>query len=213
MYEDRAEAGTLLARKLGHLKANGAVVLALPRGGIVPAAKVAEALQAPLGLVLVRKIGHPDWPEYAIGAVAERDEPLYNPQELLHTDKQWLMQAEAAARNLIEQRRRLYYSDFTPPDPAGKTAVIVDDGIATGLTMEAAVRSIGKQAERVVVAVPVAAADTVATLEKLADEVVVLENPEQFRGAVGAHYRHFEQVTDEEVRNLLQATAARNGRQ
>ena len=120
-------------------------------------------------------------------------------------DKAWLKGAEKSARELIEHRRRLYYGeDFTPPEVRGKLVVLVDDGIATGFTMEAAVRAMRKKhAKRIVVAVPVAPRDSVDRLETVADEVVVLDNPENFLGAVGSHYLEFAQVDDEEVRALL----------
>ncbi len=205
-YIDRQDAGQRLARSLKRFAGRSdAVVLALPRGGIVLGAAVARELEAPLGLVLVRKIGHPSASEYAIGAVVEGEKPLYNESEAAAIDPDWLRQAEASARELIERRHKLYYDeDLTPPEIKSKTIIIVDDGIATGLTMEAAVRAIrNKHPKRIVVAVPVASAESVATLEDLADEVIVLDKPTSFRGAVGSHYMQFEQVDDEEVKALL----------
>lgn len=204
-YVNRQDAGKQLAKVLRPFKSDNVVVLALPRGGIVLGAEVARELKAPLGLVLVRKIGHPAYSEYAIGAVAEGDKPVYNRQEVAAIDEHWLKQAEAAAHELIEHRRKLYYGeDFRPPEVTGKVVILVDDGIATGLTMEAAVRAIqNKQPKRVIVAVPVAAPESVGALETIADEVIVLDKPENFGGAVGAHYQEFDQVNDEEVRALL----------
>lgn len=204
-YINRQDAGKRLAQVLRHFKGKDAVVLALPRGGIVLGAEVAKELQAPLGLVLVRKIGHPAYAEYAIGAVADGEKPVYNEAEVSAIDEEWLKQAEVNARELIEHRRDLYYGDdFTPPEAQDKTVILVDDGIATGLTMEAAVQAMrNKHAKRVIVAVPVAPRDSIDTLEAMADEVVVLDNPDSFLGAVGSHYMEFEQVDDEEVRVLL----------
>ena len=204
-YYDRQDAGQRLARRLKRFENNDIVVLALPRGGIVLGVEVARVLGAPLGLVLVRKIGHPAYSEYAIGAVAEEEAPIYNEDELLGIDKAWLKSAVASARQLIEHRHELYYEDgFVPPNVEGKTVILVDDGIATGLTMKAAVRAVqNKQAKRVIVAVPVASQESVGTLETIADEVIVLDDPRKFLGAVGAHYQQFEQVDDEEVRTLL----------
>jgi putative phosphoribosyl transferase len=205
MYKDRTEAGLQLARKLECFKGEDAVVLALPRGGIVLGAEVAKALEAPLGLVLVRKIGHPAYSEYAIGAIAEDEKPIYNQKELLGLDGQWLEDTTDAARKINERRRELYYgNDFTPPEIEGKIAILVDDGIATGLTMEAATRAVqNKNTKKVIVAVPVAPADSVNMLKTVADEVIVLDNPENFLGSVGSRYKKFEQVNDEEVRTLL----------
>lgn len=204
-YINRQDAGKRLAQALGHFKSKDTVVLALPRGGIVLGVEVAKELKAPLGLVLVRKIGHPSYAEYAIGAVAEGENPVYNEAEAEAIDEDWLKQAEISARELIEHRRELYYGeDFEPPKVKGKVAILVDDGIATGLTMEAAVKAMqSKKAKQIVVAVPVAPRESVDTLGSLADEIIVLDKPETFLGAVGAHYQEFEPVDDEEVRSLL----------
>jgi putative phosphoribosyl transferase len=205
-YANRQAAGQLLADKLKRFAGDDdVIVLALPRGGVVLGAEVAKELEAPLGPVLVRKISHPSSPEYAIGAVVEDEPPVYNKSETAYIHTSWLTQAEASARQLIERRRKLYYSqDLPPPDAAGKTVILVDDGIATGLTMEAAVRAVrNKHPKQIVVAVPVGSAESVVELEDLADEVVVLDKPESFRGAVGSHYAEFEQVDDEEVKELL----------
>lgn len=204
-YVNREDAGIRLAKVLRHFKGKDTVVFALPRGGIVLGAEVAKELRAPLGLVLVRKIGHPSNSEYAIGAVAESEEPVYNENELLGLDSSWLRDAVSSARRLIEHRRELYYGeDFIPPEVKDKVVILVDDGVATGLTMEAAVQAMqSKHAKRVIVAVPVAPRDSIDELEVIADEVVVLDSPDNFLGAVGSYYREFEQVGDEEVRSLL----------
>jgi predicted phosphoribosyltransferase len=204
-FVDRKDAGKRLANRLAKFKGTDAVVLALPRGGIVPAAEVAKALRIPLGLVLVRKIGHPAYAEYAIGAVAGGEVPLYNESIAAEIDSDWLRRAETSARQLSRRRQQFYYEDdFKPPSVPGRTAIIIDDGIATGLTMEAAVRAISRQQpERTIVAVPVAPSDSIGRLQKLADEVIVLDDPSQFLGAVGAHYQQFKQINDEEVKALL----------
>lgn len=204
-YINRQDAGKRLAKVLRRFKSEATVVLALPRGGIVLGAEVAKELNAPLGLVLVRKIGHPTYPEYAIGAIAENEKPVYNEGEVLSIDGRWLKKAEASARQLLEHRRQLYYGeDFVPPDVKDKITILVDDGIATGLTMKAAVLAIrNKQAKQVIVAVPVASTESIDALETITDEVVVLDKPESFLGAVGSYYREFNQVDDEEVRALL----------
>lgn len=208
-YTNRQDAGERLADTLWPLfKDDDVVVLALPRGGVVLGAEVAKALSAPLGLVLVRKIGHPFAPEYAIGAVAEDEQPVYNENEVASVDKLWLERAEEAARALIAMRRELYYGNnndgIVPPDIEGKTVILVDDGIATGMTMIAAVRAVrSKHPKRVVVAVPVAAQESIVELEVLVDEIVVLDDPEAFLGAIGAHYQDFPPVDDHEVKAIL----------
>lgn len=204
MFEDRTDAGQQLAKELLRFKGSESVVLALPRGGIVLGVEVARALDIPLGILLVRKISHPHFSEYAIGAVAENEQPIYNEQERAEVDRAWLEKAESEARELMAQRRALYYgSHDQPPDMAGKTAILVDDGIATGLTMEAAARALRSKAKHVVVAVPVAPPDAITMLRGVADEVIVLRDPTTFLGAVGSHYKRFEQVTDDEVKDLL----------
>lgn len=204
-FVSRQDAGQQLGRALSGFRKDDPVILTLPRGGAVIGAEVARTLLAPLGLVLVRKIGHQSNPEYAIGAIAEDEPPVYNEREAADADKDWLKRAEADARRLIEDRRRLYYGDdFTPPEIKGKTVILVDDGIATGLTVEAAVRAIRhRKPNKIVVAVPVAPPDSLEPLEGLADKVIVLDKPENFMGAVGAHYQQFEQVDDEEVKEIL----------
>lgn len=204
-YVDRQDAGKRLAQTLRYLQGKDVVVFALPRGGVVLGAEVAKVLHAPLGLVLVRKIGHPSAPEYAIGAVVLGHKPVWNEDETAMLDKAWMKQTVEAAQASNKQRQALYFEDdYVPPGLKGKTVVIVDDGIATGLTMKAAVHAVLEQhPKRVVVAVPVASAESADMLESIADEVVVLDNPENFPGSVGAHYRYFDQVDDDEVRMLL----------
>ncbi|HSE29555.1 MAG TPA: phosphoribosyltransferase family protein [Candidatus Saccharimonadales bacterium] len=204
-FADRRDAGKKLGKALARFKGPDTVVLALPRGGVVIGVEVAKELQAPLGLVLVRKIGHPTFSEYAIGAVAEGQEPIYNQSEIGSLDKAWLKQAETAAKSLIAKRRSLYFGGKVPePDIRGKIVVIVDDGVATGLTMEAAIKSVVRAGpNNVVIAVPVAAAESVSMLKQLANEVIILDNPNNFLGAVGSHYLDFPQVDDSEVQSLL----------
>lgn len=204
-FTNRLEAAERLSGLLRRFKGRSVVVLALPRGGVVLGAKIARDLGAPLGLVLVRKIGHPMHSELAIGAVAEGGAPVYSNDKVVLIGKTWLKKVEASAKQLIEYRRSLYYGkDFAPPGVEGKTVILVDDGIATGLTMKAAIEAMrAERAGRVVVAAPVAPRDSIKALEKLADEVVVLMRPRVFIGAVGAYYRDFEPVEDGEVRALL----------
>jgi putative phosphoribosyl transferase len=205
MFRDRVSAGRMLAEELSKLHINDAVVLALPRGGVVLGDEVAREFDAPLGLVLVRKISNPFFPEYALGAVVDHEEPVYGSNERSAADKYWLSKAETNAYKLNAYRRELYYgSDYAAPDIEHKTAIIVDDGIATGLTMKASVLSVRqKNPKRIIVAAPVASIESIDQLRGLADEVVVLYDPSRFKGSVGAHYLEFDQVDDDEVRGIL----------
>ena len=209
-FESRVDAGQELAQALEDYRDEDAVVLALPRGGVVVGAEVARALAAPLGLILVKKLGHPRSAEYAIGAVAEDGDPVYGEEEVASIDKDWLNRAEAAAREAIEQRRELYFGeDFVPPEIQGRVALIVDDGMATGLTMLAAAQAVrNKGASKVVVGIPVASSESIELIESEADEIVVLDEPENFLGAVGAHYTRFEQVDDFDVKAILWDTSS-----
>ncbi|MEK7156634.1 MAG: phosphoribosyltransferase family protein [Patescibacteria group bacterium] len=204
MFTDRKDAGRQLAENLSAYRGQDAVVLALPRGGVVPGHEIAEALGLPLDIVVVRKVGHPDNPEYALCAVDETGTRLCN-EAAAAVDEAWL--AEETERQVQEAKRRIavYRGNREPMKIAGKTALIVDDGIATGLSMRLAVHSARAQgAKRVVVAVPVAPPESVRELlAEGADDVVVLLPPEEFLGAVGAHYIRFEQVEDSEVIRLL----------
>ena len=205
-YATRQEAGKRLAEVLKRFKGDGLVILALVRGGVILGAEIARALGAPLGVVLVRKLSYRSYPEYAIGAVAEDGRAIYNDDEPATRDDKWRESAEAEARHLIADRRQLYYSSgFTPPAIEGHTIVLVDDGIATGLSMQAAVQAVQrKHPKRIIVAVPMAPRDSIDLLTPLADEVIVLDNPDDFLGAVGVHYDHFPQVNDSEVKTLLE---------
>ncbi len=212
MYANRQDAGRKLAQALQSYRGKDVVVLALPRGGVVLGAEVAEALKAPLDVVLVRKVSHPFSSEYAVGAVVRGEQPIYNQAEISDQNEPWLKQAITHEQQVNETRYRLYYGDSYQPIPLqDKTVIIVDDGIATGLTMEAAVRAARHHHPKaIVVAVPVAPADSLARLKSLADEVVVLDRPETFLGSVGAHYQEFAQVDDYTVRLLLQQHREKN---
>ncbi len=181
------------------------VALGLPRGGIPVAAAVAAVLDAPLDMFAVRKLGVPGYPELALGAVATGGVRVLNDDVLASVpDVDAHDIAEITDRELRELRRResAYRGERPPLDLAGRTAVLIDDGIATGATMRAAVRSAQTQAKSVIVAAPVASWQSVAQLEQEADDVVVVYVPKRF-GSVGAHYADFRQVSDDEVRALL----------
>lgn len=207
LFADRKDAGRLLADRLRQYRGK-AVVLALPRGGVEAGAEVAKALGAPLGLVIARKIGHPFSPEYAVCAVTETGPLICNEFEQADLDPLWLKQAEAAERAEAKRRREVYTRGRAPVRAKGKVAAVVDDGIATGLTMLAAVAAVKKQRpKRLIVAVPAAPRDAVDELSDIADEVIVLRDPDDYLGAVGAYYDYFPQLTDDEVTALLDEAA------
>lgn len=210
MFEDRAEAGKKLADELKLKKYQGesVVIYALPRGGVVLGYEIARVLGAPLDLVIPRKIGHPFNPEYAICAVAESGELICDEREKAAADPKWLEAEVNREKAEAKRRREAYFRDVQLDIDSlyGKTAIIVDDGVATGLTIRAAIRDIKrKNPKRLVVAVPVVPKDTAAALFREADELVALEIPDRYAGAVGAYYRDFKQVEDAEVIRLLRA--------
>ena len=205
-YRDRTEAGVELAKRLGaYANRAEAIVLALPRGGVPVAYEVARALHAPLDVFLVRKLGVPGHEELAMGAVATGDVRVLNAEVVRALGIPSSVIDAVAAWELEEVRRRerLYRGDRPPPDVRGKTVILVDDGLATGSTMLAAVKALRlQQPAQIVVAVPIAAPDTCELLRAEVDDVVCAVTPEPFY-AVGLWYQDFSQTTDEEVRELL----------
>lgn len=213
-FADRADAGRQLADALLHLKDAHPVVLALPRGGVPVAFEVAQALDAPLDIVLVRKIGAPHQPELGLGAVVDGSDPqlVLNEEvvQAVQPDMHYMQEEKERQLAEIERRRGIYRQDRTPLSIKGRTVIVVDDGIATGGTMKAVLKALSQaQAAKLVLAVPVAPAESLAELERWADEVVCLGTPTPFY-AVGVHYRNFEQTSDEEVIELLARAAERH---
>lgn len=206
-FPNRAEAGRRLAaalRAAGHVQP---IVYALPRGGVPVAVEVARGLDAPLDLVLVRKIGAPGSPELALGALVEGDPPELvlneDVRRLTGATEAYLARERARETAELDRRRIRYMADRPHADPGGRTAIVVDDGLATGATMKAALVALRRWgAARIVVAVPVAPASTLGELQGLADEVICLAIPREFYG-VGAHYDDFHQLTDDETVSLL----------
>jgi predicted phosphoribosyltransferase/dienelactone hydrolase len=204
-FADRHEAGRRLAAALERFRAQRPVVVAIPRGGVPVAAEIASALQAPLDVIMVRKIDAPSQPEYAIGAVAEGGVRVLAEREL---EMLGLRAAElealiARAERELAERSERYRGQLPPIDVKDRTVLLVDDGLATGRTaMAAAVALRSRGAERVVLAVPVAAAQSVRAIKASVDEVVALQTPEDLL-AIGFWYRDFSQTTDEEVTTLL----------
>ena len=208
-YRDRHHAGTVLANHLSHGHHSDALVLALPRGGVPVADEVAKALHAPLDVFVVRKLGAPGHEELAMGAIASGGVRVLNDDTI-----QWYRLSEAAIdavarRELaeLERRERVYRQGRSPLPIGGRTVILVDDGLATGATMQAAVLAARRlEPTRIVVAVPVGAYESCVALSTVADEVVCPMVPPSL-SAVGLWYHDFSQTTDEEVREILDAHA------
>ena len=206
-----------MGERLKCLRLDRPIVYALPRGGVPVAAEVAAALGAPLDLVLVRKLGSPFQPELAVGAVVDggEAETVLNQEivALTGTSEEYIAAARARELAEIERRRRLYVADRPRPDPRGRAAVVVDDGLATGATARAALHALRRRGPgRLILAVPVASPDTIAAIRSEADEVVCLHVEELYRG-IGSFYDDFHQLTDGEVIRLLDTAAARDARE
>ena len=212
LFVDRDQAaGQLAAAVLARRPLPPCRVLALPRGGVPIAAVIARALGAPLGLLLVRKIGAPWQPELAVAALVDGDPPDLVVDEHLcrstGTSREWIERQAQAERAELERRRAVYLRGRAPLAVQGATVIVVDDGIATGTTMRAALKALRRRGPaRLVLAVPVAPADTLAELRREVDDIVCLAQPEPFR-AIGCHYQDFHQVSDAEVLAALEGAA------
>ena len=212
VFPTREDAGRALASRLRSYAGANTLVLALPRGGLPVAREVADALHAPLDILVVRKIGAPGQPELGLGAVVDGDHPhaIFNEQIVEQLDVSDHYLKNEVERQLKEvKRRELAYRGGRPKlSLQGKTVIVVDDGIATGATVRAALRGVRRQKPaRLVLAVPVAPPDTIDALTSETDEIVCLEQPEDFF-AVGQFYRDFHQVSDDEVKTILQGYSA-----
>lgn len=212
MFADREDAGRQLAAKLLRFKDKDPVVLALPRGGVPIGLEVAAALDAPMDLVLVRKIGTPGQPELAVGAVVDGDKPELVINEevkgLAHVTGEYITQQKALQLEEIERRRKLWLGDRPRVALKGRTALVVDDGIATGATVRAALHAVRRTGPaRLVLGVPVAPPDTIASLRDDADEIICLATPDIF-WALSMFYSSFPQLDDNDVSALMERTAA-----
>ena len=206
LFRDRHEAGQRLAKVLeSYGNRDEVVVLALPRGGVPVAFEVARALRAPLDVFLVRKLGAPGHPEFAMGAIAAGGVRVLSDEVIAALDISPAMIEQVAERERVEleRRDRAYHRDGSKPSLHGKTVIVIDDGLATGSTMEAAVNALREHhVAAIIAAAPVGATDSCRRLRGLADEVICLETPEPFR-AVGLWYHLFDQTSDAEVVELL----------
>ncbi|MBI2551147.1 phosphoribosyltransferase [Candidatus Uhrbacteria bacterium] len=203
MWKDRSEAAQELVTRLKQLALPFDIVLALPRGGVILGAIIARAFKKPLDLLIPRKIGAPSNEEYAIGAVTEEGIAVWNEEEKASVDPSWLEHMVAKQRAEATRRRLTYLGSAHRRDLRGKSILIVDDGIATGLTMMAAIAEARQlQAGKILLAIPVAPPDTLERIRPDVEGVAVLSAPASF-GAVGAFYENFPQVTDAEVISLL----------
>lgn len=205
-FIDRKQAGRMLAKALKPYQGKDIIVYALPRGGVVLGFEVAKFLPAPLALIITRKIGSPNNAEYAIGAISESGDIIGDFKKLSEVDIYWL-KTEIRKQYLEARRRRAMYNGSRKPVSAkGKIAILVDDGIATGLTMRAAIKEIKHQApQKIVVAIPVVPYSSLEILRSEVDEVIAVYIPSDaaYQGSVGAYYEYFPQVSDQEVLYLL----------
>lgn len=205
VFENREEAGKLLAQKLAAYKNNkDVIVYALPRGGVIIGEEIARYLQSPLDLIITRKIGHPFDPEYAIAAIAENGKLLLEEADTAGVDKKWLGNEIKKQRIEIRRRKRDYLAGRSLISPKGKIAILVDDGIATGLTIKVGAMELRRfKPRKIIIAVPVAPKSTIYELLNIVDEVVVLDSP-SFLGAIGNYYKDFSQVSDGQVKEIME---------
>jgi len=207
LFHDRYDAGKCLAEKLEAYRGQNVEVFAMPRGGVPLGAEIAGSLKVPLNLIITKKIGHPHNPEYAVGAVSEMGSVVYNQDEISEISPLWLEQEIKNLREEINRRRSVYLPGRCPTDLGGKTVVIVDDGIATGYTMAAAIEDLKKtKPTKIVVAIPVVPEEIALRIAGSVDELVSLRIEKFYLGAVGSYYENFSQLQDAEVIALLSSS-------
>jgi predicted phosphoribosyltransferase len=210
-FEDRTEAGRLLAQRLIQYKGQRPLVLAIPRGAVPMGKIIATELGGELDVVLVHKLGAPHNPELAIGSIDETGAVYLDPEARGLWNDAYLENEKQAQLAQLQRRRRAYASTGTPIDAAGRVVIVLDDGMATGSTMIAALRAVrGRGAAKLIAATAVASSEALRLIRREADEVVCLETP-QYLYAIGQHFRNFGQVSDEEVVAALGAGAGSRG--
>lgn len=203
-FKNRIDAGQKLAEALEEYRGKDIVVFGLTRGGVPVAKEVANELSSPLEPLIIRKIGHPTNPEYAVGAISAGGERVINKSEVESLDEDWFKEECEKQKNEAERRAQIFHKNKEPISLKGRTAIIIDDGVATGYTLQAAIKEVRKQQpEKIVVAVPVAPSDVIDEISAQVDECIVLCVPEQFLGAVGNYYGDFHEVTFDDVLAIL----------
>jgi predicted phosphoribosyltransferase len=213
IFEDRTDAGRRLAGCLAPYRDESPVVLALPRGGVPVGYEISRALDAPLDVIIARKLGAPGQPELAVGAVAPGGVRVLNERVVrwLGIPEDWLDAAAEREREEIRRRLKRFRGQRPEPNLKDKTVILVDDGIATGMTVRAAIRTVrAREPRRIVLAVPVCSRETAGVLSREVDELVCLETPADL-WAIGFWYRNFDQVPDEEVVAFLESARANRG--
>lgn len=206
IFKNRIDAGNKLAEKAKTLNLGESLVFALPRGGAIVGAAVAKQLNTKLDLVMVRKIGHPNNPEYAIAAVAEEKTIVKDEMESRLVSPDWLAVALSEAAWANKRRRKLYFGELPIASVENKTVILVDDGIATGLTMMAAIQEMkNRKAKKIIVMIPVSPVDVYWKLKGMVDDVLCLKVDDAYVGTVSAYFEDFKQVCDEEVMDALRS--------
>ncbi len=204
IFKDRKEAGEKLIKELKEFENTQSVVYALPRGGVILGNEIAKRFDLPLSLVVTRKIGHPVNSEYAICAIAEDGQFVCNEKEKQEVDQKWLEKRFNEEKNEAKRRREVYLKNQTILSPKDKIAIIVDDGVATGLTIRLAIQEIKHQEPlKIIIAVPVMPEETFYEIKNQVDKIVALKIDKDFLGAVGNYYEDFPQIEDEEVIRIM----------
>ncbi len=205
VYDDRQDAGKRLADLLSRFKGQDCVVYSIVNGGVILGAEIAKKLESPMGLVLISKMVSPDNSECTIGAIAEKGKPIFDKHCATKMSDKDLKTLEKNALKDLEEKRRLYCNnEDCEPSIKGKTVIVVDDGMTTGLTMRSALAALRPQKPKwVVVAVPISSQFAVDTAESFSDEVVVMNNPIDFKGMVSDHYKKYENVDNNTIKKML----------